>query len=126
MADGAMETIRDLAVEIQEEERSVLELFAEALQEVSDAVTESGEAGWVSLKLAVKPQKKHGRFTVAIEPAFSRKVPERKLGGVIRFNRRGRLSRNDERQPQLPLRAVEPGQVEARDVAVGAPAAREV
>lgn len=104
--DDAMATIRDLVVDVDGEERPVLELLAEELQMTADEVTEVGAAASVTFKLTVKPERKHGRTTVSINPDISRTHPKRALGGVIRFNRNGKLSRSDTRQPQLPLRTV--------------------
>jgi hypothetical protein len=125
--DGAMEVLRDLRYEDADEiEHSVLELFAAKLQEVSDAVKATGSDGSATLKIKIKTERKHSKTTQSIEPDISTSMPKQKLGGIIRFNRDGRLSRSDSRQPELPLRTVATGNPEARDVAVGEPQARRV
>jgi len=103
----ALAVIRDLTYFDGEEDRAVLELLAEYLQTTSDEVTAYGTPGSVTLKIAVKPLKEGGSKPLGIIPSLSRTPAKPALDGVIRFNRNGRLSRADDRQPGLPLRSVE-------------------
>lgn len=113
--DDALAVIRDLTYFDGEEDRPLLELFAEALQKTSDEVKAYGTAGSVTFKIDVKPLKEGGKQPQGIIPSLTRKPAKPKLEGVIRFNRNGRLSRADDRQPGLPLRTVESPSATVRD-----------
>jgi hypothetical protein len=104
----------------------LLEELADALQRVSDDVTQTGTAGAVSLKLAVKPLGRVGDVEVAIEETISVSPPKRQPHAVIFYAVDGVLHGDDPRQAKLPFRAVETAGSAARDTETAAPAAREV
>lgn len=106
--DDAMATIRDLNyTDGDGEDRPVLELLAEYLQATADEVTAYGTPGSVTFKIDIKPLKEGGRGAQGIIPKLSRTPAKPQIDGVVRFNRRGRLGRTDDRQQRLPMRAVE-------------------
>lgn len=113
--DDARAVIRDLTYFDGSEDRPVLELLAEYLQTTADEVTAYGTPGSVTLKIAVKPLKEGGAVPQGIIPSLSRTPAKPDLKGVIRFNRNGRLSRADDRQPGLPLRTVESAPATVRE-----------
>ena len=115
--DDAQSVIRDLTYFDGEEYRPVLELLAEYLQTTANEVTAYGTPGVVTFKIDIKPLEEGGAQPLGIIPTLSRTPAKPPLKGVIRFNRKGRLSRADERQPGLPLRTVasEPATIRESD-----------
>jgi hypothetical protein len=79
----------------------------------------------VTLKINVKPLKEGGTVPQGIIPQISRTPAKPKLDGVIRFNRRGRLSRADDRQQGLPLKSV-PADAQTRELDDQQPIERSV
>lgn len=87
------------------------------LGEVVTAVMETGKAGEVTLKIAVKP---NGEGSVRVLADAKNKVPTPPLGETIFFaTSAGSLIRNDPRQPELPLREVKTEQAPLKEASNG-------
>lgn len=75
------------------------------MHEVVQAVAETRKKGSLTIKIDVAP---NGETSVFVEAVATAKVPKRgKPKAVFFVDAGGNLLRNDPRQPQLPLRAVE-------------------
>ena len=80
---------------------------AEALAELMEAVVATGRAGSLTLTVKISPASKGNVMAFAFEDTLTVKAPKAEKGQPLLFRRRdGSLSRRDERQPELPLRAV--------------------
>lgn len=78
---------------------------SEALADVVAAVMEHGKSG--SLTLSVKVARNKDGVTVTVSDDLKVKVPQGDRGAAIFFtDDHGNLSRNNPRQPELPLREV--------------------
>lgn len=104
----------------------LLEELTDALQRVSDEVVETGSAGSVTLKLAVKPLGRQGDVEIAVEETVSMSPPKRPPHAVMFYAVGGALHADDPRQTRLPFRDVANPNAEDRDVEMAAPATREV
>jgi hypothetical protein len=105
----------------------LLEELGDALQKVSDEVVETGQAGSITVKLAVKPLGRVGDVEVAIEETISVSPPKRPGHAVIFYAVDGALHLEDVRQSKLPFRTVESSaSAAARDTEAAPLAAREV
>lgn len=90
-------------------EGAAVDECAEALREASDAVWATQKAAQVQLTIKLKPAGKSG-LVYEIEDAVTTKLPSRERGSTILFrDARGRFTRRDPRQPELPIRPVADG-----------------
>lgn len=85
------------------------------LQEIVEAVRETGKIGEMTIKLKFRP---NGEHSVVIQDTVTAKVPEPPRGDTVFFvDAAGGLLRDDPRQPKLPLREVAEDNEPAREVA---------
>jgi hypothetical protein len=78
-----------------------------ALDELMEAVIATGRAGTITMTVKVVPASKGNGVAFAFEDNITIKAPKAEKGSTLLFRRRdGTLSRRDERQPELPMRAV--------------------
>lgn len=101
--DGAF-----LSVLQQHRKGEVLSDLAEAMREVAGAVTLTGKAGTVMLKIKIRPASKGGALVV--EDEVKTALPKTETQGSIFFaDDKGNLLREDPNQTTLPLRTIEGG-----------------
>lgn len=82
---------------------TLLDDAAEALQEVTQAVQETGKPGTVTIQFQVRPASKHDATMLVIRDKVSAKTPEPDRAETVFFaTDDGQLSRRDPRQPELP------------------------
>lgn len=87
-------------------EGEAIEEYAEALREASEAVSETRKMAQVQLTIKLKPAGKSD-VVFEIEETVTTKLPSRERGSTILFrDARGRFTRRDPRQPELPIRPV--------------------
>lgn len=104
MSRPFFETLRELRA------GKTLEDLSESLSELVTAVTTTGKAGELILKLKVRPPKKIGGSYVTVEDDVSVKTPKRDRGDTVFFPLAdGSLSRQDPQQLGLNLRPVPAG-----------------
>lgn len=97
--------MRQLAEVLREMPDGVYDDLTAQLHEVVAAVAETHKKGSVTLKIDVAP---NGETSVFVQANFTAKVPRpSKRQAVFFVDASGNLLRNDPRQPDLPLRAVE-------------------
>jgi hypothetical protein len=80
----------------------VLQELAEKLAQTGAAVLSTGQAGSVTLKLAIKPLKEGGGIAVIIEESITQSMPKKPARGAVMFVHDGELHRVDPRQEPLP------------------------
>ena len=75
---------------------------ADLLTEAGMAVAETGKAGYVSIKINIRP---NGQGSVLMDGDATAKIPKRKIIDSLFFvTTGGQFLRNDPAQEQLPLR----------------------
>jgi len=88
--------------------------LTEQLQQLVQAVTETGKGGSLSLTIKVAP---HGDGAAMVTASVATKLPKQQGGGAIFFvTPENNLERQDPRQTEMPLRAVPGGDVAPRAI----------
>lgn len=88
--------------------------LSQSLAQLASAVRSSGKKGKLTLELEIAPLSKGGGTAIGVIDRIAVKLPaEEKEVSVFYVGDDGRLSRNDPRQRELPLQAVEGGRQES-------------
>lgn len=98
--------IKPFAAWLQEQRQGGLHgEVSDALAELVSKVAEHGKAGTLTLTVKVSPSKVDG--AVEVDDKLALKAPEPEKSAALFFaDSRGNLSRQDPRQPELPLREI--------------------
>lgn len=84
--------------------------LSEKLQQLSNTVRGTGKKGKLTLEITMNPLQKGGGHAVTVTDKISLKLPQDEPEvSVFYVGDQGQLTRNDPRQRELPLRAVEGG-----------------
>ncbi|MEQ8834238.1 MAG: hypothetical protein RIB67_07310 [Miltoncostaeaceae bacterium] len=78
--------------------------LTEALADLTSAVMESGRAGSLSFTVKIKPAAKGGNAVLITDSTALKRPAANNPEALFFAGDGGRLSRNDPRQPELPLR----------------------
>ncbi len=94
--------------------------LSDALQELVAAVVEEGKAGRLTLTISVKPADTGGGALLVADDIKIVPPKRTKSGSIFFASPENNLIRQDPKQTTLPLRDINPGASEARDIG-GAP-----
>lgn len=89
--------------------------LASQLAELTSAVASTGKKGQITLTVKVEPMRKAGEHAVMVTGTSTAKVPEGEdaaPASVFFADASGVLTRDDPRQPQLPLRGLPSGKAQ--------------
>lgn len=97
-----------LALLQQHRKGEILSDLAESMRRVTQAVQESGRAGYLTLRIDIRPASKGRAGALVVEDEIKEKLPsEDKAGSIFFADKSFNLTREDPNQQTLELRSVE-------------------